>query len=218
MPKSKRAQTVTLSRTQKKGRDRKQTIIDEVRGCCDAYHSVYAFDASNMRNAALKEVRAKLAGSRLLFGRTKLLTAALGRSPSEEYRDGICQVAQALAGGEAGLIFTNEKPAVIERVLEETQTPEFARAGNLATEDVELPAGPLTNFPHNMEPYLRKLGLPTKLDMGVVTMLTEYTVCTEGEQLSADAAKLLQLLNIKQAVFKLSLRCRWTSKGEFVEY
>jgi mRNA turnover protein 4 len=218
MPKSKRAQTVTLSKTQKKGRDRKSSIIDEVRGCCDTYRTVYAFDADNMRNAALKEVRAKLSGSRIFFGRTKLLTAALGRSPSEEYRDGICQVAKALAGGEAGLIFTNEAHDTVERVLNETQVPEFARAGNEASQDHHLEEGPLHNFPHNMEPYLRKLGLPTKLDRGVVTLLAPYTVCQKGMPLESDQAKLLQLLGIKMAVFKLSLRCRWCGDGDYEEY
>ena len=218
MPKSKRAQKVTLARTQKKGRERKQSLLDEVRSCSDAFSSCYAFDAENMRNAALKEVRAKLTGSRLFFGRTKLLTAALGRTPSEEYRDGLSEVAAALAGGEAGLLFTNEPVETVRRVLEETQVSEFARAGREATDDVELDAGPLPSFPHNMEPYLRKLGLPTKLDKGMVTLLAPHVVCRAGAPLDSDQAKLLQLLGIKMALFKLKLRCRWSSDGEFKAY
>ncbi len=215
MPKSKRAQKVTLANTQKKGHARKQTLLDEVRACCDSYSSCYAFEAENMRNTALKEVRVQLRGSRLFFGRTKLLTAALGRTPSAEYKDGLSEVAASLAGGEAGLIFTDEPFETVRRVLEETQTHEFARAGREATEDVELEAGPLTHFPHNMEPYLRKLGLPTKLDKGTVTMLAPHVVCRAGAPLSSDQAKLLQLLGIKMALFKLRLRCRWSKDGDF---
>lgn len=218
MPKSKRAKKVTLSKTQKKGRDRKQTIIDEVQHCCDTFRSCYAFDADNMRNAALKDVRAKLTGSRLFFGRTKLLTAALGRTPQDEYRDGLSQVAQALAGGEAGLLFTNEPIETVRHVMEETQVAEFARAGSTATESVTLEAGPLHNFPHNMEPYLRKLGLPTKLEMGVVQLLADHVVCRANTPLDADQAKLLQLLGNRMAVFKLTLRCRWTGDGNFESY
>jgi mRNA turnover protein 4 len=66
-----------------------------------------------------------------------------------------------------------------------------------------------------MEPYLRKLGLPTKLDQGTVIMLAPYTVCRAGEPLNSDQAKLLQLLGIKMALFKLRLRCRWSKDGEF---
>jgi len=168
--------------------------------------------------SALKEVRAKLIGSRLFFGRTKLLTAALGRSPSEEYKDGLSEVAAALAGGEAGLLFTNETAAEVQRILEETQVNEFARAGREATEDIELEAGPLTSFPHNMEPYLRKLGLPTKLDKGTVIMLAPHVVCKAGAALNSDQAKLLQLLGVKMALFKLTLRCRWSNDGDFEAY
>ena len=79
----------------------------------------------------------------------------------------------ALSGqGEAGLLFTNEPVKRVRAVLEETQVDEFARAGCKATHDVELAEGPLLQFPHNMEAYLRtKLGLPTRLVNGVVTLL-----------------------------------------------
>ena len=72
--------------------------------------------------------------------------------------------------------------------------PEFARAGFEALHDVTLEAGPLNNFPHNMEPYLRKLGLPTKLDQGMEPIFAENVVCRAGMPLSSDQAKLLQLL------------------------
>ena len=43
---------------------------------------------------------------------------------------------------------------------------EFARAGNTATQTVVAPAGPLLAFTHDIEPQLRKLGLPTSLERG----------------------------------------------------
>ena len=43
---------------------------------------------------------------------------------------------------------------------------DFARSGFIAEESVSLDAGPLEQFPHNMEPQLRQLGLPTALKKG----------------------------------------------------
>ena len=60
MPKSKREQKITLSRTGKKGRDRKQAIIEEVRECVDKYKSLYVFTATNMcvrEREALSSIR-----------------------------------------------------------------------------------------------------------------------------------------------------------------
>jgi mRNA turnover protein 4 len=215
MPKSKREQKITLSKTQKKGRVRKESLMEEVRACVDQYQSLYVFTATNMRNAALKDVRASLKSSRIFFGRNKLIAAALGRTASDEFRDGLSKVSSTLLGGEAGLLFTNESTAAVRRCFETTQVAEYARAGTAATRDVSLEAGPL-NFPHSMEPYLRKLGLATQLANGVVTLLADHAVCREEEMLNGDQAKLLQLLDIKMAMFSLTLRCCW-SATDFVE-
>ena len=217
MPKSKRERKVTLSKTAKKGRDRKGAIMEEVRGCVDSYTNLFVFSSQNMRNTALKDVRAQLRTSRIFYGRNKLMAAALGRGASEEYRDGLSQVAQSLLGGDTGLIFTNETHESVRRCLKSAQVPEYARSGFEATRDVTLGESDLSSFPHSMEPFLRKLGLPTQLKAGVVTLLGDYTVCRKGQPLSPEAAKMLQLLDIKLAVFKLSLRCRW-SDGEFEEF
>eukprot|EP00967_Tisochrysis_lutea_P058142 scaffold73874_cov32-Tisochrysis_lutea.AAC.1 len=166
MPKSKRAQKITLAKTVRKGRERKEAIVEEVRGCVDRYVNLYVFETSNMRNTALKDVRARLRTSRIFFGRNKLIAAALGRKASDAYRDGLDHVADALLGGEAGIIFSDEPLEAVQQILKDSEVPEYARAGFEATEDVTLPAGDLAGFSHSMEPYLRKLGMPTKLQSG----------------------------------------------------
>jgi mRNA turnover protein 4 len=45
--------------------------------------------------------------------------------------------------------------------------------------------------PNNMEPHLRKLGLPTELIQGIVHLRSDYTVCKEGEALSPEQAQIL---------------------------
>ena len=42
----------------------------------------------------------------------------------------------------------------------------FANAGFVVLREVTFPEGPLSQFPHNMEQQLRKLGLPTILKKG----------------------------------------------------
>jgi len=43
---------------------------------------------------------------------------------------------------------------------------EFSRAGNKATQTVYAVSGAVPAFTHDMEPQLRKLGLPTSLEKG----------------------------------------------------
>lgn len=67
----------------------------------------------------------------------------------------------------------------------------FARAGFVATETIEIPAGPLPVENHTIESYLRQLGLPTALKNGMVTLLSDYTVCKEGQALTPEQARIL---------------------------
>lgn len=57
------------------------------------------------------------------------------------------------------------------------EATEFARSGFVATRDVILPQGPLEDFSHTIEPHLRRLGLPTSLERGVINLIKEYQVC-----------------------------------------
>ena len=79
---------------------------------------------------------------------------------------------------------------------------DFARTGGEATEDVLLPEGPLSQFPHSIEPQLRALGMPTALKKGVVTLLSDYTVCKKGDCLTSEQARTLKLLGKQQANFR----------------
>jgi mRNA turnover protein 4 len=79
----------------------------------------------------------------------------------------------------------------IKRYFEEFSCPDFARSGNIATEDVTLSAGPMEQFQHTMEPQLRKLGLHTSLKKGIVTLDTDFAVCKKGDKLNPEQARLL---------------------------
>lgn len=47
--------------------------------------------------------------------------------------------------------------------------------------------------------HLAKLGLPIKLDKGVIVLLQDTTVCEPGDTLSVEAAQLLKLFGVQSA-------------------
>ena len=80
---------------------------------------------------------------------------------------------------------------ILNRFFNEFSCPDYARSGNLATEDASITAGPLEQFQHTMEPQLRKLGLHTSLKKGIVTLDTDFNICKKGDKLTTDQARLL---------------------------
>ncbi|XP_054778037.1 uncharacterized protein LOC129286023 [Prosopis cineraria] len=210
MPKSKRNKAVTLSKTKKKGREHKEAIMNAIKEAAEKYSSVYVFSFENMRNKKFKEFREQLKStSRFFLGSNKVMQVALGHSAADEIRPGLHKVSKLLRG-DAGMFFTNLPKEEVERLFNEFEEYDFARTGSTATEKVELKEGPLEQFTHEMEPFLRKQGMPVRLNKGVVELISDFVVCEEGKPLSPEASRILRLLGIQMATFKLHLICRWS--------
>ncbi|XP_078427624.1 ribosomal protein L10 family protein [Wolffia australiana] len=217
MPQSKRNKVVTLSKTKKKGREHKESIVNSIRQALDEYSSVYAFTFENMRNLKFKEFREELkSSSRFFLGSNKVMQISLGRTASDEGKPYLHKVAKFLRG-KSGLFFTNLSKEEVTRLFDEFEEHDFARTGSIATETVDLKEGHLDQFTHEMEPFLRKQGMPVRLDKGVVELVSDFVVCEEGKAISPEASRILRLLGVKMATFRLHLLCRW-SADEFEAY
>ncbi|TXG53910.1 hypothetical protein EZV62_019166 [Acer yangbiense] len=210
MPKSKRDRPITLSKTKKKGKEHKESIVNSIRDAAEKYSSIFVFSFENMRNLKFKEFREQLkTTSRFFLGSNKVMQVALGRSASDEIRVGLHKVSKLLRG-DSGLFLTNMPREEVESLFNKYEDYDFARIGSTASEKVELLEGPLEQFTHEMEPFLRKQGMPVRLNKGVVELISDFVVCEEGKPLSPESARILRLLGMKMATFKLHLICRWS--------
>ncbi|KZT23467.1 hypothetical protein NEOLEDRAFT_1243247 [Neolentinus lepideus HHB14362 ss-1] len=226
MPKSKRAQVVSLTKVSKKTREHKGALIQELQENAEKWEYCWLFEVGNMRNAHLKTVRKLWKDSaRMFFGRGAVMAKALGTTPEEECRTGIHKVGKQIKG-QVGLFFTNSEPDEVISWFDDFRPDDFARAGNKATRTVVIPEGPVMQyhsvppepFPHNEEPQLRKLGLRTVMKKGVPTLDAPHELCQAGKTLTPEQAQLLKLIGEKMAEFKVRLIARWiASNGEIVQ-
>jgi mRNA turnover protein 4 len=213
MPKSKRDKEVTLTKVKRKGKESKSKLVDDIRQCVDEYENVFAFSVDNIRSSKLAAIRTHFkTDGRFFFGKNKVMALSLGRIAQEEYKEDLHRVSKLL-NGQCGLLFTNQSIENVVRYFKTLKENDYARSGNIATETIELDAGPLDQFAFSLEPQLRKLGLPTKLEKGIVTLTQDHVVCRAGEKLTPEQAKILQYLGHKMAEFRIHLLCVW-SKNE----
>lgn len=218
MPRSKRDKKISLTKTERKGLQWKQQIVEDIRNCVDKYPYIYLFSVQNMRNNLLKELRSEWKkDARFIFGKNRVMQLALGKSEDDEISDNIHKLSQRLRG-QCGLLFTIRSEEEVLEWSKQYSALEYARSGFIATETIVLPEGPLEDFSHAIEPHLRSLGMPTKLDKGIVTLYKEFTVCTEGKVLTPEQARILKLIAKPMATFTLEIKCSWSKETGYKSY
>ncbi|KAL8843214.1 MAG: hypothetical protein Q9176_002167 [Flavoplaca citrina] len=229
MPRSKRAKVVHLTKTQKKGKELTLRLYANIRECIPQYPYIYVFSVENMRNNHLKDVRSQLANdSRVFFGKTRVMAKALGDSPSTEPYPGTCLLAAHISGP-CGLIFSQRDPQSMLDYVSTFHPISYARAGTVASYSFTLPSGmlytrggeiPITEdvpLAHSLEPTLRKLGVPTRLEKGRVMLDEEFQVCKEGEVLGSGQTTLLKMFGVAMAEFGVEVRAWWIKETGTIE-
>lgn len=241
MPKSKREKIISLTKTDKKGREGKENLFRSIRESLDEHKYAWVFSVENMRNTYLKDVRAQWSDSRMFLGRTKVMAKAIGTSPSEEYFDNLHSLAKLLKGT-VGLLCTSHPPELVEEWFAGYSKTDFARAGTVSPITFTIPAGAVYTrggqisseddvlLSHTLEPSIRGLGskktrrtmsqeqallttaVPTLLKNGVITLSNEHTICREGDVLDSNQTRLLKLFGIAVANFEVKLLGHYNSE------
>ena len=147
------------------------------------------------------------------------MQVALGRSAEEEPADNAHVLSKYLRG-QVCLLFTDKTEKEISQFIASSHEPDFAKAGTKATYTVFLQKGTaaLEGYGHGMEPYLRQLGLPTKLNMQKIELLADTFVCREGDELTVEQCKILKLLGHQLAQFDLKMLISREKKGKLKEF
>jgi len=199
---------VSLTEVKAKRRELKRDLVDHVRECVDAYAHVFVFAFDNMRTARFKDVRAAWSDSRFFLGKNRVMQKALGEDGDEAYRPGLDRLAAELVGN-VGLLFTNHTPQEVAAFFDEFAEVDYARSGFIPAAAVVVPAGRLEEMPHTMHETLVKLGMPVRLERGVIVLPTDFTIAEAGKPITPEQGRLLKHFGHALAVFKLHLVAHW---------
>ncbi|KAJ6248999.1 mRNA turnover protein [Anaeramoeba flamelloides] len=193
MPRSGRRNKKTIhpfNKTQKKGREAKKKLIDNVQLAVQKYESLWTVKFVNFTSNTQRQLRTQLGDSQIINGKKKVMAYALGKTKEEEIAPGLNIVASTLKL-DHGLLATNLKKDEALKIIKNFKGEAFARCGEIAQETFVAEQGKTELFTHSMVPYLQKLGLPVILKEGIISLTKDHRICTKGEELTSNDSRLL---------------------------
>ncbi len=109
---------------------------------------------------------------------------------------GIKKTVEQIAG-QCMFMFTNMSPFKLNVLLAKNKVMMPARAGDIASIDVVVPAKNTGIAPGPMLTEFKEAGIPTKIDQGTIWIMKDSTPVKKGEAINEKLAPILGKLDIK---------------------
>ncbi len=117
---------------------------------------------------------------------------------------------------QTALIFTNESPFKLYKVLEQTKTPSAIKGGAIAPVDIIVQKGPTSFPPGPILGDLQSAGIPASIEAGKVAIKETKVVCQAGQAVPQKLATMLSKLEIYPLIIGLDMRAAY-DKGTIYE-
>ncbi|MFW6025397.1 MAG: 50S ribosomal protein L10 [Candidatus Woesearchaeota archaeon] len=181
--------------------DWKKEKVKNLKEKIENYNVVGVVDLRNLPSREMQQMRKNLRGDVEIFVTRKNL---IDKAIEDVKDDSISKINKYLTGM-VGLLFTNENPFKIMKVLNENKTNTYAKGGNIAPKDLMIRKGPTSFMPGPIISELAQFGLKTGVKDGKVEIKKDKVVVKEGEEISSDLASLLRRFDVKPMKIGLNL-------------
>jgi len=186
---------------------KKMAIVDRVADLAHKYPVLAVTKLSKVRATELMAVRKALRGNAEVFV-VKNKLAVLGLQKA-----GIKNADQLLSHlvGQNALIFSSYDPFKLFLTLDKNKVYLHARAGDVAPEDVVVPAGNTSLPAGPVLSEFREAGIQTKIEAGSIWVNRDSVAVKKGAVISPKLASLLSKLNIKPIKAGLTIALAYES-------
>jgi large subunit ribosomal protein L10 len=110
---------------------------------------------------------------------------------------------------QTALVFTNESPFKLYKLLEQTKTPSPIKAGAIAPADIIVQKGPTSFPPGPILGEFQSAGIPASIEAGKVAIKETKVVCKAGEAVPQKLATMLAKLEIYPLIIGLNMRAAY---------
>lgn len=185
----------------------KVSLTEELADKFQEFSTVAIVDLQKVRVKQVNEARKALRGL-VEFRQVKptltrfALNKAIDKIPEIEKLSGHIH-------GMMMLLFSNLDPFGLQARLRKNVTTLNAKAGDVAPDDITVPAGNTGLPPGPVISELNAVGIPTRIDTGSVWITSDTVVARKGTKISAHLAAVLSKLNIAPISSFLVLRAAY---------
>ena len=194
----------------KTSRERKEKIINELVGYLKNYKYFIIADLFKIKSADLQALR-KIFYDSLKF---KVVKNSLFRVALKKvYEENTIKKLEPYLQKQNIFIFSNANPYEIYLQLAKNKIKTAAKPGDIAEEDIIIPAGNTGITPGPVMSKFSKLKIPTKVEEGAITVTKDTVVVKKGDKISSEVVELLNLLGIKPISVTLKLKYGFDGKN-----
>jgi len=180
--------------------------IEEIKNLIQQHKVLGVASLQKIRAAQLQGLRRKLKGNAsFLVIKNTIIRRAVAECKDKPGLEGL---EEHLTGSNIYL-FTNLNPFELVLILQKSRVKATARAGDIASEDVIVPAGNTGLPPGPIISQFGSVGIPTRIESGGVWINRDTLVAKEGEAITARLAGVLSKLGVKPVEVGLTLKAAY---------
>jgi large subunit ribosomal protein L10 len=154
--------------------------------------TVMIISIKGLPSAQFQDIKKKLRDkAKIVVAKTSLIHHALDKCGIKELHELAKHVTDSTA-----ILFSNEDAFEIAAILSDNKSPAKAKPGQVATEDIEIKAGPTSLMPGPDISALSAVGLTPKVEGGKIAILKDKVLVKKGSTISGNIAAILAKLEV----------------------
>jgi len=182
--------------------EEKSSEVDAIKDILKEYKSVGIASLKKVRASQLQELKKTMKGQVYL----RVLKNTLIKIAIEELNQAELKKLEEYLEGSNVFLFTDLNPFKLALMLEKGKVKTFAKAGDMAAEDIVVPSSNTGQPPGPVISQLNAVGLPTRIENGSVWVSKDTLVVRRGEPINDRLAGVLSKLGIKSVELGIAMR------------
>jgi len=171
----------------------KAESVKEIRTVIQKYQAIGIASLQKVRSTQLQELRKKLHGTAQI---RVIKNSLIDRAISDMQIPNTEKLKEYITGSNV-FLFTDLNPFRLARLIEKSKVRAIAKVGDVAVEDVVVPAGNTGLPPGPVISQLGSVGLQTRIESGSVWVNRDTVVAKKGEMINESLAPILSKLASK---------------------